>query len=94
MTVNSDSIYGTTYGPVQGASGIRTTAKQETVFVHIFDWPSIPLALSGLNRRVISVRMLATGQLLKFRQSESGIQIDLPAQAPDPNVSVLALRTL
>jgi hypothetical protein len=43
---------------------------------------------------VISAHLLATGQPLKFRQSETGLQIELPAQAPDPNVSVIALRTL
>jgi alpha-L-fucosidase len=94
MTVNSDSIYGTTYGPVQGVSGIRTTAKRESIFVHIFDWPSAALTVPGLDRKVISARLLATGQPLTFRQSETGVQIDLPAQAPDANASVVALRTL
>jgi hypothetical protein len=38
--------------------------------------------------------LLATGQPLTFRQSETGVKIALPAQAPDANVSVVALRTL
>jgi hypothetical protein len=29
---------------------------------------------------------------LKIRQSKSKLQLDLPSQAPDPNVSVIALR--
>jgi hypothetical protein len=31
---------------------------------------------------------------LKFRQTEHRLQIDLPQQPPDPNVSVMAVRTL
>ena len=27
LTLNGDSIYGTTYGPVQGVTGLRTTPK-------------------------------------------------------------------
>jgi hypothetical protein len=30
---------------------------------------------------------------LTFRQSEGKLQIDVPPQAPDPNVSVIAIKT-
>jgi hypothetical protein len=36
--------------------------------------------------------LLADGRPLTFRQSEAKLQIDVPAQAPDPNVSVIALK--
>jgi alpha-L-fucosidase len=94
LEVNGDSIYGTTYGPIQGVNAIRTTAKRNIVFVHVFEWPSTALDLPGLKAKVISAHLLATGQALKFRQSENGLQLDLSVQAPDPNVSVIALRTL
>ena len=94
LAVNGDSIYGTSYGPIQGVNMIRTTMKRESIFVHVFEWPSNGLEVPGLNKKVISAHLLATGQTLKFRQSDTGVQIELPAQAPDPNVSVIALRTL
>ena len=40
LTLNGDSIYGTTYGPVQGVAGLRTTANDKSIYVHIFDWPA------------------------------------------------------
>jgi alpha-L-fucosidase len=94
LAVNGESIYGTLYGPIQGVSTIRSTAKRETVYLHIFDWPSSPLTIHGLGAKVISARFLANGQALKFRQSEQNIEIDLPSQGLDPNVTVVALRTL
>jgi alpha-L-fucosidase len=94
LAVNGESIYGTSYGPIQGLTAIRTTMKRETIFVHVFDWPSTALEVPALSRKIISAHLLATGQSLKFRQSETGAQISLPAQAPDPNMSVIALRTL
>jgi alpha-L-fucosidase len=94
LAVNGESIYGTSYFPIQGVDTIRTTMKRETIFVHVFEWPAAPLGIPGLNKKVISAHLLATGQPLKFRQSEAGLQIDLPAQVPDPNASVIALRTL
>ena len=94
ISVNGDSIYGTTYGPVQGVKDIRTTAKRETVFVHVFDWPSASLQVPDFKKKIIAAHLLATGQSLTYRQSESGLQIDLPSKAPDDNVNVVALRTL
>ena len=47
LSVIGESIYGTTYGPVQGVSSIRTTAKKDKVFVHVFDWPRGPLEING-----------------------------------------------
>ncbi len=94
LSVNGESIYGTTYGPVQGMASARTTAKDKKVFVHVFDWPSAALDLDGLEAKVISAHLLATGQPLKFRQAEAKLQIDLPPRAPDPNVSTIAMNTL
>ena len=94
LATNGDSIYGTTYGPIQGNPAIRTTAKRETVFVHVFDWPSATLEISGLQPKVISARLLANGQSLKFTQSEQNLEIELSPQALDPDVTVIALRTL
>jgi hypothetical protein len=57
-------------------------------------WPSLPLEISGLYTKVMSAHLLAGGQSLKFRQTERRLQIDLQQQAPDPNVTVIAVRTL
>jgi alpha-L-fucosidase len=94
LTVNGEAIYETTYGPVQGSSAIRTTSKGKSVFVHVFDWPSAALEVPGLEAKVISARLLAGGKPLTFRQTEGKLQIDVPAQAPDPDASVIALQTL
>lgn len=94
LSVYGESIYETTYGPVQGVASLRTTAKGNSVFVHIFDWPSAALEFAGLEAKVISARLLANGEPLTFKQSERNLQIKLPAQAPNPTVNVIALKTL
>lgn len=94
LAINGDSIYGTTYGPVQGMKSTRTTAKDNKIFLHVFDWPTSPLEINGIDTKVISAHLMGTGQPVKFLQTEGKLQIDLPAQAPDPNISVVVLRTL
>ncbi|HWO36725.1 MAG TPA: alpha-L-fucosidase, partial [Candidatus Acidoferrum sp.] len=94
LSVNGDSIYGTTYGPVQGVASLRTTAKGKKLYLHIFDWPSATLEIYGLDAKVIAAHLLATGQSLTFRQELGKLQIDVVSRAPDPNVSTIALNTL
>lgn len=92
LTLNGDSIYGTTYGPVQNVQGLRTTAGSKSIYVHLFDWTPPLCALPGINERVLSARLLANGTPLKFRQTEAKVEIEIPRYAPDPDVSVIALN--
>jgi alpha-L-fucosidase len=94
LAVNGESIYGTTYGPVQNLKSVRITEKRGRLYLHIFDWPATPLEISGLDRKVLSAHLLKGGQTLKFQQTEHRCRIELPVEPPDPNVTVIALRTL
>jgi alpha-L-fucosidase len=91
LTLNGDSIYGTTYGPVQNVQGLRTTAGPKTIYIHLFDWTPPLCAVSRIDARVLSARLLANGSPLMFRQTEAKLEIELPSSAPDPDVSVIAL---
>ena len=93
LRLNGDSIYGTTYGPVQGVAGLRTTANDKSIYLHVFDWPASTLEIADIEGRVLSARLLANGNPLVFRQTEGKLQIDIPPQAPDSNASVIALKT-
>jgi alpha-L-fucosidase len=94
ITINGESIYGTIYGPIQGQTSFRTTAKGNEIYVHVVDWRSDLLVLTGLPGKVISARLLASSQPLQFQQTPDQIAITVPPQAPDPNVSVVALKML
>jgi alpha-L-fucosidase len=92
LTLNGDSIYGTTYGPVQNVQGLCTTAGPKTIYFHLFDWTPPLCAVSGIDARVLSARLLADGTPLKFRQTQARLEIEIPSIAPDPDVSVIALN--
>jgi alpha-L-fucosidase len=94
MALNGESIYGTTYGPIQGEAAFRTTTKRNDVFVHVFDWPSAPLQVKGIQPKVLSAQLLATGQPVPFEQTDAGVQLTLAAQAPGKHVNVVRLITL
>jgi len=93
MDRNNKSIYGTTYGPVQGVSAVRTTAKGQDIFVHIFEWPGGTMELSAdALPKFGSASLLATGAPIEFKQHDRGVTFKLPAQAPDPDVTVIDMK--
>lgn len=93
LKVNGEAIYETTYGPLQGLDFARTTAKGNTVYLHVFEWPqNRKIELQGLPASATSVRLLATGESLDFDQTDGRLIIRVPGKAPDPDVSVLAIE--
>jgi len=93
LQTNGEAIYGTTYGPVQGLVNARTTQKGSTVYLHVFDWHRGPFHLEGLEPRVVAATLLSGGKALPFTQNGDRLEVQLPAEAPDPNVTVIALKT-
>jgi alpha-L-fucosidase len=90
---NGESIYGTTYGPLQGLGGVRTTARGRDVFLHVFDWPGESLELPGQGLpKFRSASLLATNQPLTFDQLDNRLIIKLPAQPQGSDVTVIRLR--
>ncbi len=90
---NGDSIYGSTYVPIQNQPTLRSSAKNQTVFVHLLEWPSSPLTIDQFEGKVVSERMLDDDLQLNFRQTDTNLRIDLPAAASNPVVRAVAVQT-
>jgi alpha-L-fucosidase len=94
LNVYGDSIYGTTYGPLQNLPFGKTTAKGQLVYLHVFDWPSnSQLEVPGLQGRVAQITVLGDKRKLRFRQNDDKLIIYVPASAPDSSDSVLQIVT-
>jgi len=94
MAINGESIHGTTYGPLQHLLFGRTTANDNIVYLHIWDWPSSGrISLGAMPGRVAEVSLLARREEpLSFKQAGNRFTIQVPEQPPDPLISVLAIR--
>ena len=89
MKTYDTSIYGATYTPLQGQAWGQATRKGDKLHLHIFDWPADgKLVVENFPGQARSVSLLAGGPL-PFTRDGSRLEITLPAQAPDPDASVL-----
>lgn len=94
MKVNGEAIYATGASPFsKQLQWGRCTRKGSTLYLHVFDWPanrelSVPLGNDVKTAYLLSDR----GSALKCSRSAGGIDISVPAVAPDPIASVIVLE--
>ncbi|HPC59746.1 MAG TPA: alpha-L-fucosidase [Verrucomicrobiota bacterium] len=99
MRVNGEAIYGTTASPYEKLAWGRCTQKAgkggpERLYLHVFDWPrngrlEIP-ALRG--SEPVKAWLLAGGGKATVSPTGRTWTVQVPATAPDPVVSVVALK--
>ncbi len=90
MDVNGEAIWGTTGNPWPWEfEWGRVTVKPGRLFLLCYRWPGT-LRLAGLRNRVTGARLLADPlRAVPFRQEAETLVLDLPADRPDPLVSVI-----
>jgi len=86
------TIYGTRAGPVPPRSWGATTQRNDTVFVHVLDWPDRELTIPDFGARVVSAGLLGNYLRIPFKQSATGITITLPTSGLNAIDRVIALR--
>jgi alpha-L-fucosidase len=94
MKVNSESIYGAGPAPFAADEAIGlTTAKSNTVYLHVFKWPGEEIEIAGVKVPVTSAKLLASGERVSVKQQGERLVLrDLPRRAPDPWDSVIAIE--
>jgi len=92
LAVNGESIYGCGVGPFRNLRFGRCTARGSTLYLHVFDWPGRRLKLEGLLNKVLSARLLATGEAIRFRQTNDNVRFTVPQESPDPSDTVIAVQ--
>lgn len=92
MKVNSPAIYGTTKSPFKKLPfNGRCTVKGNSLFVHVFQWPSGTIALPGLKTKVLSAKALDGGEALTVQARTDSVTISKPKKI-DPVATVLELK--
>lgn len=73
----------------------RCTTKKDRIYLHLFKWPASAIfTMPPIGNKVTKAYMLSDPkrEALKFCQTPRGVEITLPAKAPDPHASVICLE--
>jgi alpha-L-fucosidase len=93
METNGDTIYKSDLCQVRRSNYAGFTRIGNTLYMHVHFWPGEYVAISGLQTKVKSARLLKSGAEVKFTQNEFQTKFTgLPAQAPDDPVTTLAIE--
>ncbi len=88
---HGEAIYGTTFGPIQGEAGIRSTARQDRVYVHLVELPQESLQLPRLRSAPPRARLLPDGPEFVIRTDEASSVVEglrLPEDDPMPVLEI------
>lgn len=92
MRTNHPAIYGTTYTPIQGQAWGQATRKDDKIYLHVYDWPKDgKLLVDPFPGKVFSVNLIE-GDALPYTQSGAALEITLPTEPPDRDVSVIVVN--
>lgn len=89
LTVNGESIYGCSAGPIQELDNIRTTRKGNAVYVHVLAAPQDGKISLPWDGRVASAAFLATGKPVTFQVTEGSLRLEIPADQLDEVATVV-----
>ena len=94
VSQNGQSIYGTTASPFAETPWGGCTQKGNTLFLHVFNWPSDgKLVIRGLNSPIARAFALVNKtQSLEYETQDGTTVIALPSAPIDPTCSVIVLE--
>jgi alpha-L-fucosidase len=90
---NGEAIYGTTASPLfVDPSWGRVTCKGNTIYLLVKDWPAGELQLFGLTNKALGAKVLGKPDAeVAIDQQGDTLTLSVPADAPEPIVSVIAV---
>jgi alpha-L-fucosidase len=73
----------------------RSTTGLDKIYIHLFEWPGATFHLDKISRDATGAHLLADKARtpLKVTKRGGGLDVELPARAPDPIATVLVLTT-
>jgi alpha-L-fucosidase len=107
LETNGKAFYGTERAKADGNVNANYTRRGNTLYIHQHFWPGhtpaaewlsfyrpeVVVALGGLKPKVLSARLLKTGQKVEFTQDEFVLRLTgLPLEAPDQPATVIEVE--
>lgn len=93
LRVYGDSIYGTRSGEIPPGDSTVSTCKDQVHYVHVLDYISDCVTLSGVPGQVKQVTLLKDSSSLKFTTRGENLMITIPQQKRDFADTVIRIET-
>jgi alpha-L-fucosidase len=85
-----ESIYATRGGPFKPGKWGASTCRENTVYLHVLNWPGDKLVLPAIDKKITAGRLLAGGRL-SLNQTAEGITISVPVADRQPIDTIVVL---
>jgi alpha-L-fucosidase len=94
LKINGEAVYGSERGPFDYLPWGWATRKKDTLYLFVFDWPKDGKLKIPMSTPVEKSWLVAdTSKTLSAETVDGMTVLNLPAEAPDPIASVVAVKT-
>ncbi|MCK5757954.1 MAG: alpha-L-fucosidase, partial [Clostridiales bacterium] len=92
MKTNSKAVYDTSYTPFNSSEWGTATHDRDKIYLHVLAWPeNRKLVVENFLKKAIHIS-LPDGTELDFAQDDSKLEIFIPKNAPDDDVSIITVQ--
>lgn len=94
LAINGDAVYGTSFSDLPLQPWGRTTRKDDTYYLHVFNWPKDgKLVLGGVTAKLKKAELWGSEkQEVEVKATKRSMSIVLPEAAPQKYVNVVELE--
>ena len=85
------SIYATRGGPFKSGPWGAGTHKENTIYLHVLDWPEDVLTLPPIPNKITDADLLTTGKL-SIKQTSESIEISVPKEHQQEIDTIIVLK--
>ncbi|MBZ0297809.1 MAG: alpha-L-fucosidase [Anaerolineae bacterium] len=91
LQVNGESIYGTRAGVITPSTGVVSTRKGDTHYVHLLDYISDNVTLTAVPKSISQARLLRNGEAVTMAWHDDALVLTVPEAQRDPINTVVVL---
>jgi alpha-L-fucosidase len=91
LKVNGESVYGTRAGIIPPTAGVVSTRKGDTHYIHILDYLSDCVSLTGVPEPIAQAHLLRNGAPVEIEKHDDTVVLFVPEDQRDPCNTVVVL---
>ena len=88
---NGESVYGTRAGTIPATSGVVSTRKGDTHYIHLLDYISDEVTLSDVPKTIKQAQLLGNGESVKMAWRDDKLVLLVPEESRDAINTVIVL---
>ena len=92
LSLNGETIYGTSIGPINPTDEIASTKKDSTIYIHLLNSNKTTYFIEGFNPKIKKINYYKSNNKVKYEKTKSGLIINVSDSEIDQIDTIIKLE--